>query len=65
MIVSLNQRKTKFEPGMKVNCNFHQMIILGVPSHTSHLRTRPECGIRVPLQVINYLLDSSSCRKVY
>ena len=34
-------------------------------SITHESPTRRECGIRVPLQVINYLLDSSSCRKVY
>ena len=51
MIISLNPRETKFEPGTKVNYNLHLYYLGG--SITQESLTRSVCIIRVPLQVIN------------
>ena len=56
-------KKRKFEPGTKVNYNLHLYYLGGSIRHES--LTRPIRIIRVPPQVINYLFDSSSYRKVY
>ena len=51
IIISLNHRKTKFEPGTKVNYNLHLYYLGGSITHESP--TRSVCIIRVPLQIIN------------
>ena len=51
MIISLNPRETKFEPGTKVNYNLHLYYLGGSITHEPP--TRCVCIIRVPLHVIN------------